>query len=103
MSQSNIIIYSIFSIFFASFFGFFLGRYSAYNEKSNRTQILIEDIPIDKNFLNAADAVFASKAGNRYYPVFCNGHENISEKNKIKFESAEIAEKNGYAIAKSCA
>ncbi len=103
MSQSNIIIYSIFSIFFSSFFGFFLGRYSVYSEKTNQTQIIIEDIPINKNFLNDTDAVFASKAGNRYYPIFCNSHENISEKNKIKFESAKIAEKNGYTIAKSCA
>ena len=102
MSESNLIIYSICAIFIASFCGFFIGRQSVYVPESTN-QITISDIKIDETILNKTDIVFASKSGTRFYPRFCNGHNNISEKNKIKFESAKIAEKNGYTIAKSCA
>ena len=101
MSESNLIIYSICAIFTASVCGFFIGRQSVYVPKNNN-QIIISDINIDNTILNKSDIVFASKSGTRFYPRFCNGHNNISKKNKISFKNKKEAENAGYSLAKSC-
>ncbi len=45
-------------------------------------------------------AVSASSQGTRYYYSWCGN--NISEKNKISFATALMAEKAGYTLAANC-
>ncbi len=44
--------------------------------------------------------VFASSQGKRYYYLGCKN--TISEKNKVFFETAQMAEKAGYTLAAGC-
>ena len=46
--------------------------------------------------------VIASKSGTRYHFPWCAGAKQISEKNKISFNSAEEARNAGYTPATNC-
>ena len=49
---------------------------------------------------NNANAVTVSSKGTRYYYSWCKN--TISEKNKVSFASAILAEKAGYTLATNC-
>lgn len=46
--------------------------------------------------------VVASKSGSKYHFPWCGGASQISEANKIWFDSAQAAEKAGYSKAANC-
>lgn len=48
------------------------------------------------------DAVVASKNGTKYHYLWCPGAKQISEANKITFNSAEEARAAGYEPAANC-
>lgn len=49
-----------------------------------------------------AGTVVASKNGTKYHYPWCAGAKQISEKNKITFESIEAARAKGYSPASNC-
>lgn len=51
---------------------------------------------------SASGQVVASKSGTKYHYPWCTGAKQISEKNKITFESAESARAAGYTPASNC-
>ena len=46
--------------------------------------------------------VVASKSGTKYYFLSCAGADRISEVNKTRFASAQLAEHAGYTLAVNC-
>jgi hypothetical protein len=54
------------------------------------------------NGATAAEAVYASKTGSRYYYEDCAGLKRIKEENREMFQNAIFAEKAGYEKAANC-
>lgn len=52
--------------------------------------------------INTSGQVVASKNGTRYHYPWCVGAKQISEKNKIVFNSIEEAKAKGYTPASNC-
>lgn len=52
--------------------------------------------------IQAEGSVYASSNGKRYYYANCSGLSRISEKNKVAFASAALAEAAGYTLASNC-
>ncbi len=50
----------------------------------------------------AGGQVVASKGGSKYHFPWCSGAQQISEANKISFNSVEEARKAGYTPASNC-
>ena len=50
----------------------------------------------------SSEKVVASKNGTKYHFTWCSGAKNISEVNKIFFDSKEQAEQAGYSKATNC-
>lgn len=46
--------------------------------------------------------VVASKSGTKYFLPWCAGAEQISESNRVYFNSAEAARREGYEPAANC-
>lgn len=86
--------------------GFGLGRLSKIEEA--REPVRIESAPaaaaVAEAPVSAAnDGQFvASKNGTKYHALWCPGAKQISEKNKIYFNSKEAAEQAGYSPAANC-
>jgi hypothetical protein len=51
---------------------------------------------------NAKGLLVASKSGKKYHFPWCAGASQITEKNKIWFDSYEAAQKAGYTAASNC-
>lgn len=51
---------------------------------------------------SSTEVVVASKNGTKYHYPWCAGAKQISEKNKITFNSIEEAKASGYAPAVNC-
>jgi hypothetical protein len=51
---------------------------------------------------NAKGLLVASKSGTKYHFPWCSGASQITEKNKIWFDSYEEAQKAGYTAASNC-
>jgi hypothetical protein len=65
------------------------------SQEGNKTQTA--------NVLNAVgNSVVASKNGKKYHFTHCPGAKQISEANKITFESPTAAEASGYTRASNC-
>jgi hypothetical protein len=54
------------------------------------------------NSLDATEQVVASKSGTKYHYPWCAGAKQISEKNKITFNSIAEARAKGYTPASNC-
>lgn len=90
---------------------FGLGRLSVQNKEKEPFQIN-RAVPQNEvaNTLSAtavnsgtsSGKVVASKNGTKYHFPWCSGAKNISEANKIFFDSKEEAEKAGYSKASNC-
>ncbi len=90
---------------------FGLGRLSVQNKEKEPLQI---NMPVSQNgtsstvsaaVLNSktsSSGVVASKNGTKYHFPWCSGAKNISEANKIFFDSKEQAEEAGYSKAVNC-
>ncbi len=50
----------------------------------------------------SSEKVVASKNGTKYHFPWCSGAKNISEANKIFFDTKEQAEQAGYSKASNC-
>ena len=48
------------------------------------------------------DSVIGDSKSKTYYPVDCELLKTVAEKNRVKFNSSEDAEKSGYKRAKAC-
>ena len=83
-------------IIFSSSISFFLGSLSEFNKQK---QEKIDQIELLKEKEIQKIYYVASKNGKRYYLPWCYSG---SEKNKVRFETKEAAEKAGYTPAKSC-
>ena len=90
------------SLFSSSLTAFFLGGLCVYSfilEGTPTATIaltpLARDISVDLR-------VYASSKGSRYYPWWCEAGGSISKANIVWFQSAEIAEREGYTLAKAC-
>jgi len=99
---------------------FCLGRLSSIEEKRepvkvisgnisalNSASVLLNNtgsLPVASSTtsVNSAGQVVASKNGNKYHYPWCPGAKQISEKNKITFNSIEEAKSAGYSAASNC-
>lgn len=94
---------------------FSLGRISGLEEKREPVKIISSDgevkgastnnLPQLENSENvsvASGVVVASKNGTKYHYPWCAGAKQISEKNKITFNSIEEARVAGYTPASNC-
>ena len=51
---------------------------------------------------NNRHRVYVSKQGKRYYPWWCNAGSNIIKENKMWYDTPELAQAEGYTLAKGC-
>ncbi len=94
-------------ILLVALLAFGLGRLSGMGQ--DRGEIKIEYNPqLTASTINSVPAprsaseVVASKNGKKYHYSHCPGAKQISEGNKIVFESPEAAEASGYTLASNC-
>jgi hypothetical protein len=66
--------------------------------KSSDTDEVRNTQPID----NSGKLIVASKRGKKYYFTWCSGAKNLSEANKIYFNTEEEAVKAGLSKSTSC-
>jgi len=71
-------------------------------EKASVEDIKAPVIEQGSNEINYKGRVVASSKGAKYHLPNCPGAKQISEKNKIWFDSIQDAEKAGYSPAKNC-
>lgn len=50
----------------------------------------------------SSSPIVASKNGTKYYFAWCSGASRITAKNKVYFNTAELAEKAGFSKASNC-
>lgn len=91
---------------------FALGRISGLQEKREPVRVISgnspqgevkgESIKGETGENNPANIVVASKNGTKYHYPWCAGAKQISEKNKITFNSIEEARAQGYTPASNC-
>lgn len=67
----------------------------------NKTPSAVSAAAINSN-TSSSGKVVASKNGTKYHFPWCSGAKNISEANKIFFDTKEEAEKAGYTKASNC-
>ncbi len=100
-------------ILLVALLAFGLGRLSAagegregvrieYNPEISKSQFPISNSASALNAIENSTQVVASKNGKKYHYPHCPGAKQISEGNKIVFESPEAAEASGYALANNC-
>lgn len=96
--------------------GFCLGRVSGLEEKREPVRVIDnrgnnEEISTkegEKGEVKSAatsvgtENIVASKNGTKYHYSWCSGAQQISEKNKIYFDSIQAARAAGYAPAANC-
>ena len=79
---------------------------SSTNIKETSNTIKSADIPMSAAAMIASESakglLVASKNGQKYHFPWCAGASQISEKNKIWFNSYEEAQKAGYTPASNC-
>ena len=88
---------------------FSLGRISGLQEKREPVRVL-NNAGVNSNIsgevkgssTSFSGAVVASKNGTKYHYPWCAGAKQISEKNKISFNSVEDARAAGYSPASNC-
>ena len=105
-------IFIIFSLILIGLCGFGLGKLSALEKSRSEIQITHPNTPAITNIpLSAAAMVsgesakgllVASKSGTKYHFPWCAGASQISEKNKIWFNSYQEAKNAGYSAAANC-
>lgn len=74
-------------------------------DNSSPTLLLQQEKGAEENIsvpINSSGAVVASKNGTKYHYPWCAGAKQISEKNKITFDSIEAARTAGYSPASNC-
>lgn len=69
------------------------------NDQDLMTKAQLDLKPSDLG-ASTENSVFASSQGTKYYYSHCKS--TVSEKNKVTFASALMAEKAGYALATNC-
>lgn len=76
---------------------------SAENTKSQQAAgVAKSQIALEPNSTSKAGQYVASKNGSKYYFPWCGGANNISETNKVWFDSVEEAKSKGYSPASNC-
>lgn len=94
------------AIILVAIIGFCLGRVSGLQDK--RESVRITNSPPEQIITgevkgaSTTGAVVASKSGTKYHYSWCAGAKQISEKNKISFNSIEEARAAGYTPASNC-
>lgn len=68
----------------------------------NPEEYNIKNVSEKASELSKKGNIVASKIGSKYYFIWCSGAKNLSEKNKIYFQSEESAQKAGYSLATNC-
>ncbi|HEY4514214.1 MAG TPA: hypothetical protein VJH69_02720 [Candidatus Paceibacterota bacterium] len=63
------------------------------------TSTAVANVPLS---IPSGGMIIASKSGSAYHFPWCAGAINISEKNKVWFNSETDAQKAGYSPAKKC-
>lgn len=88
---------------------FSLGRISSLQEKREPVRVLNNSGEVKGASTNSGASpsnpsgqVVASKNGTKYHYPWCSGAKQISEKNKISFNSIEEARAAGYTPASNC-
>lgn len=114
-------------IILVAIIGFCLGRVSGLEEKREAVRVLNNSFPTPVNnplnppyikgetesknvssgevkgvSTDSSGSVVASKNGTKYHYPWCAGAKQISQKNKITFNSTEEARKAGYTPASNC-
>lgn len=106
------------AIILVAIIAFSLGRISGLQEKREPVRVISEsvgEVKGDSIGTNPADdaipaaaldgqsgSVVASKNGTKYHYPWCAGAKQISDKNKITFQSIETARAAGYTPASNC-
>jgi hypothetical protein len=65
-------------------------------------QTPLSESKIDSKEVQSETTVVASKTGQKYHFPWCSGAKQITEKNKITFNSFDEARKAGYTPANNC-
>jgi len=87
---------------------FALGRISGLQDKREPVRIIsnnsgeVKGESIDNLPQSGSGQVIASKSGTKYHFPWCAGAKQISDKNKITFNSIEEARAKGYTPASNC-
>jgi hypothetical protein len=90
---------------------FGLGKLSVYSSQDDEVRILsqytntaaaVESTGLDQIQKSVNGEVVASKSGKKYHYPWCAGAKQISEKNKITFNTIEGARAAGYTPAANC-
>ena len=100
-------------IILATLLAFGLGRLSVVGERegikvefdpalTSLTSPIIQTASSIFSLTTPSEAVYASKNGKKYHFPDCPGAKQISEANKIVFESPKAAEASGYTLASNC-
>jgi len=102
-------------IIFVAIIAFSLGRISGLQEKREPVKVInnlsssslgntnpVKAIGEVKGATDSSGQVVASKSGTKYHYPWCAGAKQISEKNKIIFNSTEEARAAGYTPASNC-
>ncbi len=98
-------------VVFVAITSFFLGKISGLEEKRQPVKVYgsaaQSNFSVDSSAPVSARGVYtevvvASKNGTKYHYPWCSGAKQISEQNKITFNSTEEARKAGYTPASNC-
>ena len=73
--------------------------YLAGKDAGQGSQASLETSPL---VASSTSQVVASKNGTKYYYPWCAGVDRITDANKIWFDSASVAQTQGYAPASNC-
>ncbi len=103
-------LFIVLSIIFIGLAGFGLGKLSAMEKGREPVQILrstgVSSENVSASALiageNSKGLLVASKTGKKYHFPWCAGASQITDKNKIWFNSYEEAQKAGYTAASNC-
>lgn len=69
-------------------------------------EVSVSDVPMSASAMIASESargmLVASKTGKKYHFPWCAGASQIADKNKIWFDSYEVAKSAGYTAAANC-
>ena len=95
--------YMIAAIILVGIGAFLLGGLFVYSfYKPTKTATDIHLTPLSVELSDNERRVYASSRGTRYYPWWCDAGNKIAKENKVWYSTPELAQVEGYSIAKGC-
>lgn len=89
-------------VFLVALISFGLGRLSATEAAKPVVSVSQKSFEANGRPMSAGGLVVASRNGSVYHFPWCAGASQISDANKVWFQSEEAAQRAGYSASKSC-